>query len=109
MSRTQYRVTWLRKDLTVRHRNCGNSRAKAERCVAFVEGHYQAAYPDRKPDAYWCCSGHECGCGGLTVAQKWEEFAAWTDRDGMPPAPLVFVRIETRTVEPWKPTESPNE
>ena len=101
MSLTQYRVTWLRTDLSVGHRNCGNSRAKAERCKAFVEGRYQDAYPDKKPDAYWCCSGYQCGCGGLTFTEKWQEFAAWTDRDGEVRAPLVFVRIETRKVERW--------
>jgi hypothetical protein len=106
---TQYRVTWLRKDLAVRHRNCGNSRAKAERCKAFVEGRFQDAYPERKPDAYWCCNGYQCNCGGLTVAEKWQEFAAWTDRDGEVRAPLVFVRIETRKVERWSPEQPDSE
>lgn len=47
---------------------------------------------------YICCSGdYGCGCSGLT----WEEEAKEKYKD-LPP--LEYVRLESRTVAPWKST-----
>jgi hypothetical protein len=85
--------------LNPKSRGCGNSRAKADRCLAFFQGRYQDAYPGSKPDAYACCDGHECGCRGLTWAEKWAEMAEYAA--DLPP--LEYLRIETRQVPRWDP------
>jgi hypothetical protein len=105
--RTMYRVAWQREDqVAPRARNCGNSRAKAERCLAFVQGRYEDAYPGKKADAYWCCSGYQCGCGGKTWAEKWTEMAEGPADS--PLRPLLWSRIESRQVALWQPAPEPD-
>jgi hypothetical protein len=105
--RTMFRVAWLREDqVEPRSRNCGNSRAKAERCLAFVQGRYPDAYPGMKPYDYVCCTGYQCGCRGLTWAEKWVEMAGGLLNSDSPMRPLLWSRIEERQVTPWVPTLS---
>lgn len=100
--RTDYRVAWQREgNVSPRSRRCGNSIAKARRCLAFVEGRYSEAYPNSKQEGYVCCSGWECGCGGKTWADRWAELAENAADMGR----LLYVRIEARQTSPWKPTE----
>lgn len=47
---------------------------------------------DQDPSDRFCCSGYECGCGGLTVREHWE-----SGRKDLPP--IEWIRIEKRTVE----------
>jgi hypothetical protein len=97
--RTEYRVAYKREGLNPKSKDCGNSRARAERSLAFFQGRYQESYPDSKPDAYVCCSGYQCGCGGKTWAERWAEMAeSIADYP-----PLEYVRIETRQVPRWSP------
>jgi hypothetical protein len=47
------------------------------------------------PDAYVCCAGIECGCGGNTVREGHEAM-----RSRMPA--LLYARIEVRQVGAWE-------
>lgn len=51
--------------------------------------------PDVDPDSYICCSGKECGCGGLTYREKAEEM-----RKTLPP--IAYIRLEEREVGEWR-------
>lgn len=46
---------------------------------------------DIDPDAYVCCSGWECGCGGRTNGEEWGH--------------LQYAGIRCREVGPWEQPE----
>ena len=48
----------------------------------------------RDPDAYYCCPGRECGCGGFSVREFHER-----QRAELPP--LEYARLEHRAVGAW--------
>lgn len=56
----------------------------------------------KTPEAYACCSGWECGCGGRTMREDAE-----TRRANLPA--LESVRVESREVTraPWQTFEAP--
>lgn len=47
--------------------------------------------PEKEPDDRVCCSGHECSCRGLTVAEETAE-----RRKDLPP--IESIKLEARTV-----------
>jgi hypothetical protein len=69
------------------------TRKAAHRWWLIVQGRMAEA-TGRDPDAYACCSGDMCGCGGKTNADLWAETA-----ERIPP--LKLARIEVRNVGPW--------
>jgi hypothetical protein len=95
MSRTEFRVVWQREGLSkrsVRYR----SRAQALSKALVLQGRIWEV-TDQDPDGYACCSGAECGCGGLTRAQ------AWAQRSAEVP-PLIYgpvIQTRTFTATPW--------
>lgn len=48
-----------------------------------------------KADENHCCSGHMCGCGGMTVREYYEDHYK-----SLPP--LEYVHIEERDVGEWR-------
>lgn len=50
-------------------------------------------YFGKNPDDYVCCSGRECGCGGLTYREQAEEKRF---------AEIEYVRLEEREVGEWQ-------
>jgi hypothetical protein len=48
----------------------------------------------KDPDAFMCCSGHECGCGGETNREHFE-----AQREAIPK--LIDAWIEVREVGAW--------
>jgi hypothetical protein len=49
-------------------------------------------YFGANPDDYVCCSGRECGCGGLTYREQAE---------GKRFAEIEYIRLEEREVGEW--------
>ena len=98
----EYRVVWKRVGIRSKHRPFAR-RASADRFVRLF-GPEPWTYLGRDPDAYVCCSGYNCGCGGETYRQANE-----TTRRELPH--LEWFRIEQRGVEPWSTatTSSPAE
>ena len=97
----EYRVRWLREGGNLKTRVFQTHRFAA-RLVAIM-GPTPWVPLGKNPDAIFCCSGHECGCGGVT----WREhlLSKREGEDGMPP--LMFAEIQRRRVEPWEPTPTP--
>jgi hypothetical protein len=54
----------------------------------------------KDPDALYCCSGDECGCGGLTVREQSDD-----ERAKIPA--LEYVRLQERAVGEWQETVRP--
>lgn len=92
--KTEYRVVWKREGLGQKSRKFSRLRF-AER--------YQSLLTSDKPwevfgvdgDAYECCSGYECGCGGMRVKESWIN-----NRKHLPK--LLSVKIQSREVGDWK-------
>ncbi len=56
---------------------------------------WRVLWPGRDPDELWCCSGHECACGAVTL----REYAA-KERTNLPP--LISAEIQYREVGEWR-------
>ena len=70
-------------------------RAKAERFLKLFGPEPWTAYGSKDGNELACCSGHECGCGGMTFRERSEyQFAEM-------PA-LEYVRLEAREVGAWE-------
>lgn len=87
---TEYRVTWQREGLP-KKRRFYQTRPPAERLIRLLRG--ELRHPN--PHDYACCSGYECGCGGVTNAQAWEE------RYGSMPRLVIGPVLESRPVGVW--------
>lgn len=48
----------------------------------------------KEPDAFMCCTGAECGCGGMTLREHTEQLRAKLPK-------LEFARLERREVSAW--------
>jgi hypothetical protein len=92
----EFRVVWKRQGLS-RKTKTYKRLATADRRRLLLSGSPDerfAALRIADPDESACCSGHECGCGGMTYREHDTEYI-----EGMPP--LEYVVIEERTVGPW--------
>jgi hypothetical protein len=101
---TEYRVVWQREGYDKRRKLFGR-RDAAERYVRRLRGELEPL-PDRDPDDYECCSGQECGCHGVTVAQAREEERRRYSRF---PSLIFGPVLQERPVGPWRavaPTSS---
>ena len=92
----EYRVVWKRENLRVKRKRYV-SRKFAERFLALLTDLEPWKRLGENPDALACCSGYECGCGGVTVRQGHESRLA-----EMPP--LEWAHIEQREVGSWEGT-----
>ena len=101
MSAHEYRLSWKR-----RHPEGGQvySRARtfqswaaARRLLLVLLGRgYEI--DERGPDALWCCSGWECGCGGVTVFEHWQgEHERITGKGGA----MLRLTLSRRPVGRW--------
>lgn len=93
MDAKEYRVVWKRE-------GCGR-RVKifallksAERRVSLMTSDKPWEAFGKKAEEYNCCSGRECGCGGQTVEQTFNQV-----RSSIPK--LIFVEIEERPIGSW--------
>lgn len=103
-SRTEFRVTWARihpgdgqagpsvKDKSRTFR----TRHHANRWIRLLGPEPWTAY-GVDPDEFACCSGIECGCGGLTNRQSSDE-----KRKGMPPVKWILLEMRQVTEGPWE-------
>ncbi len=98
----QYRVVWKRQGLD-RKTKVYATRRGADRFISLL-GPAPWEGLGREPDELYCCSGHECGCGGGTVRDRMLE-----DRKDMPP--LESISLEQRPVGQWNalPSRAPGE
>lgn len=99
MAEFEYRVVWQRAGCGQKSKIYQTLRGAAAWLIILGPEPWLSAISDKHdPDAYYCCpgtSGFECGCGGMTTRE------AWLDRrEGL--EPLVFRRIEQRSVDEWK-------
>jgi hypothetical protein len=94
----EYRITWKRVDCPIKRRRY-KVEAAARRFMVLLGPEPWLAYArGRDPDGPACCSGCECGCGGITIRQR-----ALDAREGQPP--LEWMRLDRRevTATPWGP------
>ncbi len=87
----EYRVTWQREGLP-KKRRLYQRRDAAEKFVRLLRGESRAA---EDPDAFACCSGYDCGCGGVTNAEAWEA------RYGDMPRLVIGPVLASRPVGDW--------
>lgn len=64
---TEFRVVWKREGCEPRRKRYMR-RSSAERFMTLLGPEPWLAF-DREADEYFCCSGYECGCGGITVKE----------------------------------------
>ena len=99
---TEYRVKWKRKGLNPKRIRYTSMKA-AERRLALLTSAEPWLYygGGNDPSDYQCCSGYECGCGGITVREHCEQ-----RRAEMPP--IEYAVIECRPVGAWESVEQHN-
>jgi hypothetical protein len=93
----EHRVTWQRQGYRKKSR-LFQTAAAAERHALVLQGRLAEAYPDKDPEDLACCSGFECGCGGLTNAEAWAR-----EHARFPPL-ILGPWIERRDVGAWERT-----
>ena len=92
MAGAEFRVVWKREGLRPKKR-VYVQRTRAEKFLQLF-GPEPWTYLGHQPDDLVCCSGRECGCGGLTYAEY--------DRSKRAELPkLEWIRVETREVGAW--------
>lgn len=89
----EYRVKWKREGLSAK-RVKYTSRKYAERRLALLTSAEPWTVLGLDPTDYQCCSGYECGCGGITVREHMEAM-----RKKYPP--IEYAKIEQRDVGHW--------
>ncbi|MHC9085368.1 hypothetical protein ACYX7E_10050 [Luteimonas sp. RIT-PG2_3] len=89
----EYRVKWKREGLNAK-RIKYTSLKFAERRAALLTSDKPWLVLGLDPADYQCCSGYECGCGGITVREHLE-----SQRSQYPA--LEYVLIEQREVGKW--------
>lgn len=92
MSAYEYRVVVKRAGGSVHYKRYGTERGAQRRLTLYGPEPWTAF--GANPDDQFCCSGHECCCGGVTVREHHQE------RRSQLPA-LEFAYIERREVGEW--------
>ena len=103
-SKTEFRVVWKRRGQPRKSKRFMSLKA-AQRRVRLLGPEPWTAF-EQDPDERYCCSGHECGCGGRTLrehllAQRAEGNGYDPEGGGMPA--VEYVRIEQRPLGDWSP------
>lgn len=96
----EFRVVWEREGQHRKVRRYARREAAQRFMLLFGPEPWKAYAPIPDPDRFACCSGYECGCGGLTYRQQSEE-----KRASLPA--LKFMRLEVRAVGTWADCGSP--
>lgn len=93
----EHRITWKRVGNPPKSKRCAR-RSTVERFLALLGPEPWRAFK-REPDELFCCSGHDCGCGGDTVR---DHFLG--ERKDLPP--IEWIKVDSRMVEtsPWVDT-----
>ena len=95
---TEYRVIWKREGARKPKRKEYRTIRGLERFLKlFSDAPWEACGND--PDELMCCSGYQCGCGGLT----WRE---WHDGQTAALPNIEYMRIEEREVNEWTLTRT---
>lgn len=89
----EFRVVWQREGFKPRRKRYATRKA-AERFMTLLGPEPWVAL-GRDPDEYFCCSGAECGCSGLTIREE-----SNARREEMPK--IESIRLETRRTHPWE-------
>lgn len=89
----EYRVVWKREGLGQKIKVFQTIKA-AKRYVSLLSGDEPWKAFGFSGDSFVCCSGSECGCGGLRVKESFEN-----KMKGLPK--LLFVRMDYRKVGEW--------
>jgi len=90
----EYRITWKRVGCRPKSK-LFFGRATAEKFARLFGPEPWTHYAgDKSADDLVCCSGHECGCGGLTYRQQ-------SDAQRARQPGLEYVRLRARRVDPW--------
>ena len=97
--KNEYRVVWTREGGRQHQARYATLRGAQQKALRLGPEPWLAALERRQrdPDAYFCCSGYECGCDGLTVRENWRQFMA------KHPPIVDGPRIESRHVGTWAP------
>lgn len=102
ITKSEYRIVWKREGLKEK-RKVYKLLVRAKRHMLLLGPEPWKAF-GRDPEELFCCRGgyDQCGCGGLTVREKFME-----DRKNLPP--IEFIRLERRevTTTPWRPSTEP--
>ena len=91
----EYRVIWRREATGRVVVFVAGLGAVAARRLALILRGAMAEALDLDPDDFACCSGRDCGCGGLTNQQVWDKKA-----ENIPPL-VEGPTIQRRTVGEW--------
>jgi len=111
----EYRVVWKRKPFSIDPDGGGgktemfdprpktrrySTRRGAEKFMLLLGPEPWRYYaPTRNADDLVCCSGYECGCGGMTYREQSDK-----TREDMPD--IEYVRLEVREIGEWKTMEA---
>lgn len=99
--RYEFRLVWKRRGFHQKSKRYATLKAAEKRKTFLGPEPWLALSVD--PDALHCCSGHECGCEGLTWREhllRQRNQPRYPDDDPMPP--IVSIRIEKRRLSPWE-------
>lgn len=104
MNKYEYRVVWKRFGFDRKTKRYATLPGAQRRVRLLGPEPWTALGVD--PDEKACCSGHECGCGGLTYREQ-----MLADRNGRyyptetPMPECEYIRIERRLLSPWESLE----
>ena len=90
----EYQVIWQREGLSKRYKKYSELKS-AQRLIALMTSPEPWKVYGYEGDEAVCCSGHECGCGGKTQRDSFEE-----KMNGLPK--LLNYEIREREVGAWQ-------
>ena len=92
----EYRVVWKREGSAQKRKRLRTIEGAVRRLNLITSAEPWIYYePVVDPDAFVCCAGDHCGCGGMTYREQ----SAYR-RAAM--ARLEYARTEVRTVGEWR-------
>ena len=98
VSNVEYRVVWKREACNQKSKMLRTNEGAVRRLNLITSDEPWIYYrPVVDPNAFVCCAGDHCGCGGMTYREK-----SAARRAAM--ARLQYARIEERTVGEWHPS-----
>jgi len=90
---TEYRVIWQREGQPRPMTKVYRTKRGADTRYGILTSAEPWALLGHDANDYVCCSGHSCGCEGLTRREQTKKIRA--------ESPLKFARLETREVGEW--------
>ena len=96
MRNVEYRVVWKREGCDQKRRMLRSIEGAVRRMHLITSDEPWIYYrPVVDPDAFVCCAGDHCGCGGMTYREE-------SDAKRAAMARLEYARTEVRTVGEWR-------